>query len=133
MGKFQGVVSTLQHVSDYDKQLKFIHGLQPWARKLIFRMPQLPDNLQDLMRMAKRLEDDAVDKKELGGEVRPAKVGKENNLWQECKKRKKDKYVHEKFEPKPNNAPKRGNQRHGRPVSRPKTRMLALDVAKRAT
>ena len=37
--KFQGIVSTLQHVSDYDKQLKFIHGLQPWARKLIFWMP----------------------------------------------------------------------------------------------
>ena len=86
VGKFQGVVSTLQHVSDYDKQLKFIHGLQPWARKLIFRMPQLPDNLQDLMRMAERLGDDAVDKKELGGEVKPAKVGKDNNSWQERKK-----------------------------------------------
>ena len=36
-------------------------------------MPQLPDNLQDLMRMAKRLGDDAVDKKEPGGEVRLAK------------------------------------------------------------
>ena len=36
VGKFQGVVSTLQHVSDYDKQLKFIHRLQPWVRKLIF-------------------------------------------------------------------------------------------------
>ena len=34
---------------------KFIHRLQPWARKLIFRMPQLPDNLQDLMRMAESL------------------------------------------------------------------------------
>ena len=55
VGKFQGVVSTLQHVSNYNKQLKFIHGLQPWARKLIFRMPQLLNNLQDLMRMAKRL------------------------------------------------------------------------------
>ena len=65
MGKFQGVVSTFQHVSDYDKQLKFIHGLQPWARRLIFRMPQLPDNLQDLMWMAERLEDDTVDKKGL--------------------------------------------------------------------
>ena len=43
VGKFQGVVSTLQHVSDYDKQLKFIHGLQPWARKLMFRVLQLPD------------------------------------------------------------------------------------------
>ena len=53
--KFQGVVSTLQHVSDYDKQLKFIHRLQPWARKLIFQMPQLPYNLQDLMLMAERL------------------------------------------------------------------------------
>ena len=63
-------------------------------------MPQLPDNLQDLMRMA----DDAVDKKESGGEVRPTKVGKDNNLWQERKKRKKDKHVHKKFEPKPNNA-----------------------------
>ena len=31
VGKFQGVVSTLQHVSDYDKQLTFIHGLQPWV------------------------------------------------------------------------------------------------------
>ena len=51
VGKFQGVVSTLQHVSDYDKQLKFIHELQPWERKLIIRIPQLPDNLQDLMRM----------------------------------------------------------------------------------
>ena len=56
VGKFQGVVSTLQHVSNYNKQLKFIHGLQPWTCKLIFRMPQLPDNLQDLMRMAERLE-----------------------------------------------------------------------------
>ena len=55
VGKFQGIVSTLQHVLDYDKYLKFIHELQPWARKLIFRMPQLPVNLQDLMRMAERL------------------------------------------------------------------------------
>ena len=133
MGKFQGVVSTLQHVSDYDKQLKFIYRLQPWARKLIFWMPQLPDNLQDLMRMAKRLENDAVDKKEPGGEVRPAKVGKDNNSWQERKKRKKDKHGHEKFEPKPNNAQNEESRRHWRPVSRPKTRMRALDVAKRAT
>ena len=133
VGKFQGVVSTLQHVSDYDKQLKFIHGLQPWARKLIFRMPQLPDNLQDLMRMVERLGDDVVDKKEPGGDVKPAKVGKDNNSWQERKKRKKDKHVHEKFKPKPNNAPKGGKPKHGRPVSRPKTRMRALDVAKRAT
>ena len=28
VGKFQGVVSTLQHMSNYNKQLKFIHGLQ---------------------------------------------------------------------------------------------------------
>ena len=47
-----------------------------------------------------------MDKKELGGEVRPTKVGKDNNSWQERKKRKKDKHVYEKFEPKPNNAPK---------------------------
>ena len=79
VGKFQGIVSTLQHVSDYDKQLKFIHGLQPWVRKLTFQMPQLPDNLQDLMWMAERLGDDAVDKKEPGGKVRPVKVGKDNN------------------------------------------------------
>ena len=106
VGKFQGIVSTLQHVSDYDKQLKFIHSIQPWARKLIFWMPQLPDNLQDLMQMAKRLGDDVVDKEESGSEVRPTKVGKDNNSWQERKKRKKDKHVHNKFEPKPNNAPK---------------------------
>ena len=81
--------------------MKFIHELEPGARKLIFWMPQLRDNLQDLMRMAERLEDDAVDKKEPGGEVRPAKVGKDNNSWQERKKRKKDKHVHEKFEPSP--------------------------------
>ena len=74
-------MSTLQHVSDYDKLLKFIHRLQPWACKLIFQMSQLPDNLQDLMRMAERLEDDAVDQKEPGSEVRLAKVGKDNNSW----------------------------------------------------
>ena len=68
----------------------------------------MPDNLQDLMRMAERLGDDAVDKKEPGGEVKPAKVGKDNNSWQKRKKCKKDKHVHEKFEPKPNNAPKGG-------------------------
>ena len=55
VGKFQGIVSILQHVSNYDKQLKLIHGLQPWTRKLIFWMPQLPNNLQDLMQMAERL------------------------------------------------------------------------------
>ena len=49
-----------------------------------------------------------MDKKELGGEVKPAKVGKDNNSWQEHKKRKKAKQVYEKFEPKPNNAPKGG-------------------------
>ena len=49
-----------------------------------------------------------MDKKEPGGEVKPAKVGKDNNSWQERKKRKKNKHVHEKFEPKPNNAPKGG-------------------------
>ena len=60
------------------------------------------------MQMAERLGDDAVDKKEPGDKVRPAKVGKDNNSWQEYKKRKKDKHVHEKFEPKFNNAPKGG-------------------------
>ena len=124
VGKFQGVVSTLQHVSVHDKQLKFIHGLQPWARKLIFQMPQMPDNLQDLMRMAERLGDDAVDKKEPGGEVRPAKVGKDNNSWQERKKR---------LSPSPTMCQKGESRRHGRLVSRPKTRMRALDAAKRAT
>ena len=49
-----------------------------------------------------------MDKKEPGGKVRPAKVGKDNNLWQERKKGKKDKHVHEKLEPKPNNVPKGG-------------------------
>ena len=85
------------------------------------------------MQMAKRLENDAMDKKEPGDEVRPTKVGKDNNSWQKHKKRKNDKHVHEKFEPKSNNAPKGESRRHGRPVSRPKTRMGALDVAKRAT
>ena len=89
VGKFQGVVSTLQHISDYDKHLKFIHRLQPWERKLIFRMPLLSNNLQDLMRMAERLGDDMVDKKEPGGEARPAKVGKKKNSWQERMKRMK--------------------------------------------
>ena len=59
------------------------------------------------MRMAERLGDDTMDKKESGGEVRPAKVGKNNNSWQERKKHKKDKHVHKKLEPKPNNVPKR--------------------------
>ena len=54
-GEIPRVVSTLQHVSNYDKQLKFIHGLQPWARKLIIRMLQLPVNPQDLMQMVERL------------------------------------------------------------------------------
>ena len=49
--------------------------------------------------------DDAMDK-ESGDKVRPAKVGKDINSWQEHKERKKDKHVHEKFEPKSNNAPK---------------------------
>ena len=71
-------------------------------------MPQLLDNLQDLMRMAERLGDDTVDKEEPGGEVRPAKVGKDNNSRQERKKRKKNKHVHKKFEPKSNNALKGG-------------------------
>ena len=93
-------------MSDYDKQLKFIHGLQPLAHKLIFRMPQLPDNLLDLMRLAKSLGDGAMDKKEPGGKARPAKVGKDNNSWQERKKHKKDKHVHKKLEPKLNNAQK---------------------------
>ena len=39
--------------------------------------------------------------------MKPAKVGKDNNSWQERKKRKEDKHVHEKFEPKPNKSPKR--------------------------
>ena len=33
--------------------------------------------------------------------------GKDNNSWQDLKKRKKDKHVHKKFEPKPNNTQKR--------------------------
>ena len=71
-------------------------------------MPQLPDNLQDLMWMVERLGDDAVKKKEPCSKVKPAKVGKDNNSWQKCKKRKIDKHVHKKFKPKPNNARKGG-------------------------
>ena len=82
--------------------------LQPWACKLIFRMPQLSDNLQDLVQMAGSVGIDVVDKKESGGEARLAKVGKDSNSWQERKKRKRDKHLHEKLEPKPNNAPKGG-------------------------
>ena len=55
VGSSKGLCVPSKHVSDYDKQLKFIHRLQPWACKFIFRMPQLLDNLQDLMRMAERL------------------------------------------------------------------------------
>ena len=117
-------------MSDYDKQLKFIHGLQPWARKLIFRMPQLPDNLQDLMRIAERLGDDAMDKKEPGGEVKPAKVGKDNNSWQERKKRKKDKHVHEKFEPKPNNATKGGKSKPWETRKPPKDKVACFGCGK---
>ena len=83
-------------------------------------MPQLPDNLQDLMRMAERLKDDTVDKKEHGDEVRPAKVGKDNNSWQKRKKRKNNKHVYEKFERKPNNAPKRGKPKVWEACKRPK-------------
>ena len=43
--------------------------------------------------------------------MRPAKVGKDNNSWHEHKKRKKDKHVHEQFEPKPNNEPKGGKSK----------------------
>ena len=71
---------------------------------LIFWMFHLPDNLQDLMRMVERLRDDAIDKKDPSGEVRPDKVEKDNNSWQERKKRKKDK--HTRSTHKPNNAPK---------------------------
>ena len=83
--KFQGIVSP----SDYNRLLKFIHELQLWVRKLIVRMPQLPDNLQDLMRMAERLGDDAVDKREPGGEARPAKVDKDNNRGRSVRSTKK--------------------------------------------
>ena len=69
--------------------------------------------------MAERLGDDAVDKKEPGGKVRPTMVGKDNS-WQERNKRKKDKHVHEKFEPKPNNAPKKGNPKAWEACKSPK-------------
>ena len=118
-------------MSDYDKQLKFIHGLQPWARNLIFQMPQLPDNLQDLIRMAKRLEDDTVDKKEPGGKVKPTKVGKDNNSWQEGKKHKMDKHVHEKFEPKPNNAQKRGKSKAWEASKPPKDKDVCFGYGKK--
>ena len=49
-----------------------------------------------------------VDKKEPSGKMRLAKVGKDNNSWQERKKCKNDKYVYKKLEPKPNNASKGG-------------------------
>ena len=42
-------------------------------------MFQLPDNLLDLVWMAERLVDDAVDKKESSGKSKLAKEGKENN------------------------------------------------------
>ena len=48
-----------------------------------------------------------MDKKEPGGELGPAKVGKDNNSWQERKKRKREKHVHKKFEPKPKQRAKR--------------------------
>ena len=84
------------------------------------------------MRMAERFENDAVDKKEPGGEVRPTKLGKDNNSWQERKKRKNDKHVYKKFEPKPNIVPKGRKLKAWEARKRPETRMRALDVAKRA-
>ena len=39
----------------------------------------MSDNLQNLMQMVERLEDDAMDKKEPGGEVKLAKAGMDNN------------------------------------------------------
>ena len=133
VGKFQGVVSTLQHVLDYNKWLKFIYRLQPWACKLIFWMPQLPNNLQGLMWMAERLGDNTVDKKEPGGKVRLAKVGKDNNSSQERKKRKRTNMCTRSSSPSPTMRQKGESQRHERPVNRPETRMYALGAAKKAT
>ena len=49
-----------------------------------------------------------MDNKEPSSKARPAKVSKDNNLWHKRKKRKNDKHVYEKLEPKSNNAPKGG-------------------------
>ena len=94
-------------------------------------MPQLPNNLQDLMGMAERLEDDAVDKKEPGSEVRPAKVDKDNNLWQQRKKHKNNKHVHEKFEPKPNNSQKGGKPKAWEARKSPKDKDACFGCGKK--
>ena len=132
VGKFRGVVSTLQHVSDYDKQLKFIHELQPWARKLIFRMPQLPDNLQDLIRMAERLGDDAWTRRSLAARWDQSRWARTTTRGRSARNAKKTNICTRSLNPNPTMRQKGESRRHGRPVSCPKTRMRALDVAKRA-
>ena len=72
-----------------------------------------------------------MDKKEPGGEVRLAKVGKDNNSWQEHKKRKKDKHVHEKFEPKPNNVPKWRKPKAWEARKRPKDKDACFECGKK--
>ena len=126
MGKFQGVVSTLQHVSDYDKQLKFIHGLQPWARKLIFRMPQLSNNLQDLMRMAERLGMTRWTRRSLAARWDRPRWAGTTTRGKSTRSAKITNMCTRSLSPSPTMRQKGESQRHGRPVSRPKTKFYHL-------
>ena len=86
------------------------------------------------MRMAERLGDDAVDKKEPGGEVKPAKSGQGQQLVARAQEaQERTNMCTRSLSPSPTMRQKGESRSHGRPVSRPKTRMRALDVAKRAT
>ena len=73
-----------------------------------------------------------MDKKEPGSEVNPAKVGKDKNSWQERKKLKKDKHVHKKFEPKPNNVPKGRKPKEWEARKPPKDKDACFGCGKKA-
>ena len=96
-------------------------------------MPQLPDNLQDLMRMAERLGEDAVDKKEPSDERDQPRWARKTTRGKSAKNTKKTNMCTKNSSPSPTMRQTEESQSDGRPVSRPKTKMCALGAVKRAT
>jgi len=56
--EFNAHLNVLLRLDELVKKIIFFNGLQSWTKRVLFKMPLLPDTCVELLKLAKRIGDD---------------------------------------------------------------------------
>ena len=84
--EFNAHLNVLPRLDELAKKIIFFNGLQGWAERALFRMPQLPETCAELLKLAERIGDDE-------GQQKKAKEGPPTGESSKHSKRKLRRHV----------------------------------------